>query len=55
VTVESVLKKFGSKSFAASVDRGKIQSCEENLDIPINDFIGLVLKAMQDEKELLGL
>ena len=55
VTVESVLKKFGSKSFAASVDRGKIQSCEENLGISLDDCIGLVLEAMQNEAELLGL
>jgi putative nucleotidyltransferase with HDIG domain len=55
VSVDSVMKKFNSKSFAAGADRGKINSCEENLDIPLGDFIGLVLKAMQSEAELLGL
>jgi putative nucleotidyltransferase with HDIG domain len=55
VTTESVMKKFGSKSFAAGADRKKIQLCEENLDIPLEDFIGLVLKAMQGEADLLGL
>jgi len=55
VSVESVLKKFTSKSFAASADRKKIKSCEVNLNIPLEDFISLVLKAMQKETELLGL
>ncbi|MCK5023586.1 MAG: HDIG domain-containing protein [Candidatus Aenigmarchaeota archaeon] len=55
VTVKSVMKKFGSKSFAAGADREKIKSCEENLNIPLEDFTGLVLKAMQVNKEILGL
>ena len=55
VTVESVMKKFGSKSFASGADREKIKRCEENLNIPLEDFTGLVLKAMQVNKEILGL
>lgn len=55
VTVDSVLKKFKSKAFAASVNREKILKCEIKLDIPLERFIGLVLEAMQDEADLLGL
>jgi putative nucleotidyltransferase with HDIG domain len=55
VKVESVLKKFGSKAFAASVNREKIYKCEEHLNIPLDRFISLVLEAMQVEAELLGL
>lgn len=55
VTVESVKKKFGSKSFAASVDREKIIKCEKNLNIPLEKFIDLVLRSMQEEAGLLGL
>lgn len=55
VTVESVLKKFKTKAFAASVNREKILKCEEHLDIPLDRFIGLVLEAMQGEADLLGL
>jgi len=55
VVVESVLKKFSSKAFAASVNREKINRCEENLNTSLEKFIGLVLKAMQNEAELLGL
>jgi putative nucleotidyltransferase with HDIG domain len=55
VSVDSVLKKFGSKSFAAGADREKIMLCESNLNISLEDFIDLVLKAMQEEAELLGL
>ncbi|NQS91627.1 MAG: HDIG domain-containing protein [Chloroflexi bacterium] len=55
VNVESILKKFGSKSFAASVNREKIISCEDNLEIPLNEFISIVLQEMQKESALLGL
>jgi len=55
VTVDSVLRKFKTKAFAASVNREKILKCESNLEIPLDKFVGLVLEAMQDEAELLGL
>jgi len=55
VTVESVLKKFKSKAFAASVNREKILKCEDHLGIPLDKFIGIVLEAMQGEADLLGL
>lgn len=55
VTVESVLKKFPSKSFAAGVHREQIKLCEEKLGIPLKDFVGIVLRAMQDIGEEIGL
>jgi hypothetical protein len=55
IKVESVLKKFSSKSFAAGADREKISRCEENLDLPLEAFIDLVLQAMKEEAALLGL
>ena len=55
VTVESVKKKFGSKAFAASVDREKIIQCEENLNLPLDTFIEVVLKAMKEKADQLGL
>ena len=55
VNVNSVLKKFKNKSFAASVNREKILKCEEYLDIPLEKFVGLVLDSMKEEAELLGL
>ncbi len=55
VTVESVLKKFKTKSFAASVNREKILKCESNLGVPLEKFVGWVLEAMQAEADLLGL
>lgn len=55
VNVNSVLKKFKNKSFAASVNRDKIKECEKNLAIDLERFVGLVLEAMQAEAELLGL
>ncbi len=55
VSVDSVLKKFGSKSFAASVDREKITQCEENLNTPLAAFIELVLQSMKEIADQLGL
>jgi len=55
VNVNSVLKKFKNKSFAASVNREKILKCEEHLDIHLEKFVDLVLDAMKKEAALLGL
>jgi len=55
VTVESVLKKWKEKSFAAGVHREQIALCEEKLGIPLPEFIELGLKAMQAISGDLGL
>ena len=55
VKTQSVLKKFPAKAFAASVNREKIKKCETNLNVPLDQFVGWVLEAMQEEAELLGL
>ena len=55
VTVDSVIKKFGKKDFARAVNRDQITQCEQRLGIPINDFVSITLKTMQDNHELLGL
>jgi uncharacterized protein len=47
VGVKSVKKKLKDKTFAAQVDREQIRKCEELLDIPLDEFIGITLKAMQ--------
>ncbi len=53
--VDSVMSKFSSKSFAAAINRDQISLCEEKLDIPLDEFIGIVLDAMKAESEALGL
>jgi putative nucleotidyltransferase with HDIG domain len=55
VSVESVMKKFHSKSFATGADREKIQRCETTLDLPLETFVNLVLEVMKEEAEVLGL
>lgn len=55
VKLKSILKKFKDKSFAAAVDRNQIKECEKDLNIPLNEFISLALKAMQEHSEELGL
>ena len=55
VTIESVLKKFPAKSFAAGVNRDQIKMCETKLNILLQEFIGIVLKSMQEIAPELGL
>ncbi len=55
VTTESVLRKFKDKSFAAGANRDQIKTCEEELSIPLEEFMALTLSAMQNHAEELGL
>lgn len=55
VEVKSVMNKWKTKEFAKAVDRAQIAQCEEKLGIPLNEFIQITLKAMQEHHEELGL
>lgn len=55
VTTESVMKKFSTPSFAAGVDRERIKMCKEKLGIDLEEFVGIVLTAMKNKREELGL
>lgn len=55
VTVENILDKWNSKSFAAGVKREDIKKCEKELGIPLKEFIEISLKAMQSISKDLGL
>lgn len=55
VTVERVLAKFKQKEFAKAVDRTQITQCEQCVGIGVEEFVGITLKAMQDDHEELGL
>ncbi len=55
LTIESIVKKWSQKSFAAGVHREQIELCETKLTIPLQDFIQLALAAMQGTHEELGL
>lgn len=55
VTVENVLSKWNTKSFAAGVKREDIEQCEKELGIKLPDFIQIALTAMQEIHKELGL
>ena len=55
VTVESVLKKWDQKRFAAGVDRALIAQGADELGIPLQEHIQTVLGAMQGCADVLGL
>ena len=54
VKPESLVKKYKNKAFAANCRRTIIAECEE-IGIPLEEFLGLGLKALQDIHEELGL
>ena len=53
--VKSILKKFPQKRFAAGTRREDIKMCEEKLNIPLEEFVDICLKAMQGISRELGL
>jgi putative nucleotidyltransferase with HDIG domain len=55
VTVESVKKKWGEKSFAAGVDREMIERGARQLGVDLDEHIATVLEAMQQISDKLGL
>jgi predicted hydrolase (HD superfamily) len=55
VTVESVMSKWNSNSFAAGVSRKQIEECEPRLGIPLAEFVEIALTNMQAIHEDLGL
>jgi putative nucleotidyltransferase with HDIG domain len=55
VEVKSVRKKWKKKDFAAGVARENIEMCEQELGIPLDEFIGICLQAMQGISGELGL
>jgi len=54
VKPESLKKKFKTKAFAANCDREIILECE-NAGVPLDEFLQLGLKALQDISDELGL
>jgi len=52
VTADAVLKKFPQRAF---VHREQVAQCEEQLDIPLPQFVGITLTAMQSIAGDLGL
>lgn len=55
LTVDSVLKRFKEKSFAAGACRDQILLCETELGIPLEEFVKIALSAMQSVSGELGL
>ncbi|MBI4130469.1 HD domain-containing protein [Candidatus Roizmanbacteria bacterium] len=55
VTVESVLKKWNQKAFAAGVNRADIERGADELGIPLEEHIDRVLKSLQSIAPTLGL
>lgn len=47
LTIDFILNRMKESSFAKAVDRNQIKMCEEKLGLPLNEFIGITLSAMQ--------
>ncbi|SRR5260221_1665686 len=55
LTTEFVLNRMKQKDFAKGAKRDPIYLCTEKLKIPLEEFVTITLKAMQDIHEELGL
>ncbi len=55
VQLKSVRKKWRDRAFAAAVNRQEIEEAAEKIDIPLNEHIQHVLKAMSDVAHTLDL
>jgi len=55
INTEFVLNRFREPSFARGADRNQIRMCEEKLGIPLEEFVQIVLVAMQGISKELGL
>ncbi|MFX1535370.1 MAG: lysine--tRNA ligase [Promethearchaeota archaeon] len=53
--LESLVKRFGEKGFAAKLNRDNIQAGCERIDKSVEEHLGIVLKAMQGISDELGL
>lgn len=43
-----IMNRFNEASFARGANRDQIKTCETKLKIPLNEFVDIVLKAMQN-------
>jgi len=55
LTVDSVLKRFKEPAFARGANRDQIKTCESELEIPLPEFVGIVLNSMKKTAADLGL
>jgi len=53
--IKSVKKRMKDKRFAAAVNRDQIRACEEQLGIPLDDFLTICLEAMDGIRDSIGL
>jgi len=55
LTAKSVMKKFKTKTFAASVDREEVKKGAEMLDWELKELINFIIPILEDHKEELAL
>lgn len=55
VGLDSVLKKFKEKSFAKGANREHISRCEKYLNLPLDQFVEIILESMGEISLDLGL
>lgn len=55
IDVDFILRRFDEPAFARGANRAQIILCDEKLGIPLREFVGIALKAMQGVDKDLGL
>jgi len=55
IDTQFVLNRMKEKSFARGANREQIGACEQELGLPLEEFVGIGVEAMQDISDDLGL
>ncbi len=55
LNVDSLMKKWNTKSFAAGAKREHVEKCEESLGIKLEEYMEICLSALQGISQELGL
>jgi putative nucleotidyltransferase with HDIG domain len=55
IDAQFVLNRMKEKSFARGANRDQIRACEQELDLSLEEFVGIGLQAMQEISDELGL
>ena len=55
LTTNSILKRFKEPSFARGANRDQIKTCDSELNIPLPEFVEIVLSSMKRISKELGL
>ncbi len=55
LTIKSIKKRMKDKRFAAAINRDQIRACQQEIDLALDEFLTICLKAMNSIRDQIGL